>query len=193
MAGKKQTICIACEQENQAGSRFCSLCGLPLPVQEWSTRASGTICSSCQSLNTEGSFFCYQCGNYFSPADDKSTGNGSKQKEIPSAQAALKARLIMPGRPDIALDGSPVFIERSSFDPTLPHDILMSISRQHLLITYDNGRYYVQDHGRDGTGSTNRTQLNGVDIYHKGRKPLKDGDRIELAHLPELTLTFKIS
>jgi pSer/pThr/pTyr-binding forkhead associated (FHA) protein len=98
---------------------------------------------------------------------------------------------MVPGRSDILLNGSPVFIDRSSFDPTLPHDILMSISRQHALVTYDGGKYYVQDHGRDGSGSTNHTKLNGTDIYRKGRQQLKDGDRLELAHQAELTLTFK--
>ena len=104
-----------------------------------------------------------------------------------------KARIIIPGKPDIMLSGAPTFVERGSFDQTLPQDILMSISRQHVLITYDDGVYYIQDFGRDGTGSTNHTRLNGADIHHKGRQPLKDGDRIELAHQSELTLTFRLT
>jgi len=90
------------------------------------------------------------------------------------------------------LTGIPVFIERSDFDSTLPHDILMSISRQHILITYSRGKYYVKDHGREGKGSTNHTKLNGVDIYNKGNKALKDGDTIELAGQSELTMTFRL-
>ena len=108
-------------------------------------------------------------------------------------QLASKARVIIPGRPEVFLTGAPTFIERGSFDPTLPQDILMSISRQHILITWENGIYYVQDFGRDGTGSTNHTKLNDADIHHKGRQHLKDGDRIELARQPELTLTFKMT
>jgi pSer/pThr/pTyr-binding forkhead associated (FHA) protein len=90
------------------------------------------------------------------------------------------------------LDGTPVFIERSDFDSTVPHDLLMCISRQHVLITCNKGKYYVMDYGRDGKGSTNHTRLNGVDIYNKKRKALKDDDRIELANQPELTMTFKL-
>jgi pSer/pThr/pTyr-binding forkhead associated (FHA) protein len=68
----------------------------------------------------------------------------------------------------------------------------MAVSRQHVLVTYDRGRYYIEDYGRDGKGSTNHTKLNGVDIYHKKRKALKDGDKIELAGQPELTMTVSL-
>lgn len=183
--------CIACEQENPTGSKFCSLCGLPLFLQGSNAPASGTICSTCQSLNTAGSFFCYRCGDYFYAYDEKASGNGARLADPAPPPAAAKARIIIPGRPDIPLNDNPTFVERSSFDPTLPHDVLMSISRQHVLITWDKGTYYVQDYGRDGTGSTNHSKLNGTDIYRKGRQPLKDGDRIELAQQSELTLTFK--
>lgn len=90
------------------------------------------------------------------------------------------------------LTGDPVFIERADFDSTLPYDVLMAISRQHILITYSRGRYYIQDYGAEGKGSTNHTKLNGIDIYGKKRKALKDGDKIELAGQPELTMTFRL-
>ena len=105
---------------------------------------------------------------------------------------APKAKVIMPGGAEIILTGIPVFIERSDFDSTLPHDLLMNISRQHVLITYNKSKYYVQDYGRDGKGSTNHTKLNGTDIYKKKKKALKDGDQIELAGQPELTMTFML-
>jgi hypothetical protein len=184
--------CISCEQENARGSKFCSLCGLPLPEDIPKTPATGTICSACQCPNIEGSFFCYNCGNYFAEIAEKPSGNGAKKPEPNETQAAVKARIVMPGKPDIMLTGVPTFIERGSFDQTLPQDVLMSISRQHILITYEVGIYYVQDFGRDGTGSTNHTRLNSADIHHKGRQPLKNGDRIELAHQSELALTFRL-
>lgn len=184
--------CTSCEQENAQGSKFCSLCGLPLPAETPSSATAGTICSACQYLNAEGSFFCYYCGNYFSNAPAKAPGDGSKQPEPAETQVTIKAKVIIPGRPEILLSEAPAFIERNSFDPTLPQDVLMSISRQHVLISYDNGVYYIQDFGRDGKGSTNHTRLNGVDIHHKGKQPLKDGDSIELARQSELALTFKL-
>lgn len=184
--------CKSCEQENVQGSKFCSLCGLPLPPDAPAGPDAGTICSACQHINVADSFFCYYCGNYFWETAEKTLGNGGKQAEPVEAKPAVKAKVVIPGRPEILLSGTPTFIERSSFDQTLPHDILMSISRQHILITYENGTYYVQDFGRDGTGSTNHTRLNDTDIYHKGRQPLKDSDRIELARQSELTLTFNL-
>jgi hypothetical protein len=185
--------CLSCEQENAKGSKFCSLCGLPLPADISNAPATGTICSACQCPNIEGSFFCYNCGNYFADTAGKPSGNGAKNPAASETSVAVKGRIVIPGKPDIILTGSPTFIERGSFDQTLPQDVLMSISRQHILITHENGVYYVQDFGRDGTGSTNHTRLNGADINHKGRQPLKDGDRIELAHQSELALTFRLT
>jgi len=103
-----------------------------------------------------------------------------------------KAKVIMPGGAELTLTGAPVFIERSDFDSKLPHDILMRISRQHVLITYGRGKYYLKDYGHDGKGSTNHTKLNGVDIYDKRKKALKDGDEIVLAGQPKLTMTFRL-
>ena len=184
--------CTSCEQENVQGSKFCSLCGLPLPGETSSAPVAGTICPACQYLNIEGSFFCYYCGNYFSNTPAKVPVDGSNQPGPAETQVSAKAKVIIPGRPEMLLSEAATFIERNSFDPTLPQDVLMSISRQHVLISCDNGVYYVQDYGRDGKGSTNHTRLNGVDIHHKGKQPLKDGDRIELARQSELALTFKL-
>jgi len=100
--------------------------------------------------------------------------------------------VIMPGGAEIILTGIPTFIERNDFDSSLPHELLMSISRQHILITYGRGKYYLKDYGSEGKGSTNHTKLNGIDIYNKSKKALKDGDKIELAGQPELTLTFRL-
>jgi len=97
----------------------------------------------------------------------------------------------MPGGDEITLTAEPVFIERSDFDGTLPPELLMKVSRQHVLITFNNGKYYIKDYGRDGTGSTNHTRLNGIDIHGKRKKALMDGDQIELAGQKELTLIFK--
>jgi hypothetical protein len=152
------------------------------------------VCSRCGGVNSAGRFFCYTCGNYFAGAENDNGINGSvKQEQAGTLLSAPKAKVLMPGGAEILLSGTPTFIERSNFDGTLPRDILMSISRQHLLITCDNGTYYIQDYGREGRGSTNHTKLNNVDIHNKGRQALKDGDRIELSLQPELMLTFKLT
>lgn len=185
--------CLSCEHENSSSSKFCSLCGLPLPPEKPTDPSSGIICSVCQHINLADSYFCYYCGHYFLEMSEQPPADNDKQSDYTEKEPPLKARILIPGRPDLVLSGEPIFIERSSFDQTLPHDVLMSISRQHILITFDRGTYYVQDFGREGKGSTNHTRLNDADIYQKGRQPLQDGDRIELARQSELALTFKLT
>ena len=165
---------------------------MSLSVPEQYGREVKIVCPRCQSINNAGSFFCYTCGKYFADVEETKTGRKSKRKSGTPAASAPRAKVIMPGGAEITLTGAPVFIERSDFDSTLPHDILMAISRQHVLISYDRGKYYLEDYGRDGKGSTNHTKINGVDIYRKRRKALKDGDKIELAGQPELTMTVSL-
>jgi hypothetical protein len=151
------------------------------------------VCPACQGLNGAGSFFCYSCGNYL--AEEKAcAGSETVMEEAaePAAQGTA-ARMVMPGGEEIALIDNQRFIQRSDFEGKLPQDALMSISRQHLLVTRENGAYFIQDHGRDGTGSTNHTRVNNIDIHHKGRQALKDGDRIELARQQGATLIFRLS
>jgi hypothetical protein len=151
------------------------------------------VCPRCGKANDVGRFFCYTCGKYFVDSQEVKTGwSPPKPGRKASSNHRPGAKVIMPGGIEIMLADAPVFIERTDFDSTMPHDLLMCISRQHLLITQSKGKYYVQDYGKDGKGSTNHTRVNGVDIFNKKKKLLKDGDRIELAGQPELTLTFKL-
>ncbi|MDD5312634.1 MAG: FHA domain-containing protein [Dehalococcoidia bacterium] len=189
--GKKPQVT---EQQQAAEELLSQVCQPPSAPSQPAVPEGKTICPRCRALSDADSFFCYACGKYFAEAEEIKPAEGAKkQRPDKTAQAAPRARITMPGGSEIVLSGAPTFIERSDFDGALPQDVLMSISRQHLLITCDSRTYYVQDYGRDGTGSTNHTRLNSVDIYHKGRQPLKDGDQIELSSQPELTLTFRLS
>lgn len=193
MVKRPKTICRACETENDPDDRVCQRCGLPLADTEPDGGEGKIICPRCQSTNSADSFFCYTCGKYFADIEDAKTGRGSKKRgRSKAARPAPKAKVIMPGGAELTLTGAPVFIERSDFDSKLTHDILMRISRQHILITYGRGKYYLKDYGRDGKGSTNHTKLNGIDVYDKGNKALKDDDKIELAGQPKLTMIFKL-
>jgi hypothetical protein len=193
MVKRPKLLCRACETENDPDDDVCQRCGLSLAATEPDSRDGKIICPRCQSTNNAGSFFCYTCGKYFADIEEAKTGRGSnKRRRSAAVRTAPKAKVIMPEGAEIVLTGVPVFIERSDFDSTLPYDMLMRISRQHILITYGRGKYYLKDYGRDGKGSTNHTKLNGVDIYDKGKKALKDGDKIELAGQPEITMTFRL-
>ncbi len=186
-----EKLCPACETRNDPTDSVCRRCGLPLNGSRQPETPS-VICPRCQGSNEVGSFFCYNCGKYFADTDDSRSGRRQAKPGRGKTRPASNALMMMPGGSQVFLTGQPVFIERGDFDNTLPHDILMSVSRQHVLIIYERGKYYVRDYGRDGKGSTNHTKLNGVDIYGKGKKLLRDGDKIELAGMPELTMTFRM-
>lgn len=151
------------------------------------------ICPACHGLNGAGSFFCYGCGNYLAAEQEPVVNGTAVEAIIGVVPQGGAAKMLLPEGEEIVITGNPQFIQRSNFDGILPQDALMSVSRQHALVTCEDGAYYVQDHGRDGTGSTNHTRVNNVDIHHKGRHPLRDGDRIELARQPGATLIFKLS
>lgn len=193
MAKRAKVLCPACGTESFPEEGACQKCGLSLPLLEPDSSEYTIVCPRCQHINNTGSFFCYSCGKYFADIEKSKKGWGSgKRKRSAPSNPALKAKVVMPGGAEILLTGIPVFIERSDFDSTLSHDLLMNISRQHVLITYGKGKYFVQDYGHDGKGSTNHTRLNGSDIYKKRKKALKDGDEIELAGQQELTMMFKL-
>jgi len=193
MVKRPKIVCRACQTDNSPDDSVCQRCGLSLIAPEQDGHEDKTTCPRCQNMNNAGSFFCYTCGKYFADIEKAKTDRKSnKLRGSAAVRTAPKAKVIMPGGAEIVLTGAPVFIERSDFNKTLSNDILMRISRQHILITYDRGKYYLKDYGRDGKGSTNHTKLNGVDIYNKRKKALKDGDKIELADQPELTMTFTL-
>jgi hypothetical protein len=192
MVKRAKVLCQACHTKNDPDEKVCRRCGLSLAAIVPDKSELKLICPRCQHTNNAGSFFCYTCGKYFADIEEAKTGQRSiKQKRGALLSPAPKAKVIMPGGAEITLTGAPVFIERSDFNSTLPQDVLMRISRQHILITYSRGKYYLKDYGRDGKGSTNHTKLNGIDIYNKRNKALKDGDKIELAGQPELTMIFR--
>jgi len=189
MTKRAKVVCPACNTRNEPEEKVCRRCGLPLATIAQDEPERKIVCPRCLSTNDAASFFCYTCGKYFPDLEPKKAG---RTKRGASRSSAPKARIIMPGGSEITLTGEPVFIERSDFNGSISQDILMKVSRQHILITYDRGKYYLKDYGRDGKGSTNHTRINGTDIHDKTRKALKDGDKIELAGQPELTLTFKM-
>jgi hypothetical protein len=194
MTKRDKVLCPACRTKNEPDEKVCHRCGLSLAAIRPDEPEHKIICPRCRSANNAASFFCYTCGKYFADVEPARTARRSvRHKRGTSGSSAPKARVIMPGGTEITLTGQPAFIERSDLNSTLSKELLMRVSRQHILITYGNDKYYVKDYGRDGTGSTNHTRLNGIDIHGKRKKPLKDGDKIELANQPELTLIFRLT
>ena len=102
-----------------------------------------------------------------------------------SVTEAPPARLVMPDGSEMLLAGNSRTLGRPDFEKLLPGDRASFISRNHINIWYEDGKYYIEDRG-----STNGTRVNGSEIRGSGRQALVDGDVIELAD--KLSITFKI-
>lgn len=123
------------------------------------------------------------------------TGYFTSATTIPATQPAtltpmttiveigLPAKFVSSAGITMPVAGRP--LGRKDFRPLMSPDKTDTISRQHILVTYENGLYYIQD-----LGSTNGTTLNGSQIKGSGKHTIENGDSVELAH--SLNLTFKV-
>ena len=103
-----------------------------------------------------------------------------------------KAELVLPER-TIELTSDQNAFGRSDFENDLSNEKLGYISskdgeRNHFMITKQDHTFYIQD-----DFSTNGTKLNDIEIKNRGKKELKNGDKITLAGINNFTITFKIS
>lgn len=94
------------------------------------------------------------------------------------------AKLTMPDGNEILLAGNAKSFGRHDFEKFMPAEHITYISRQHVNLWCEDGKYYVEDRS-----STNGTRINNMDIKGTGRHQLTDGDAIELAG--KLSITFK--
>ncbi len=94
------------------------------------------------------------------------------------------AKLVTSGGEQVDLGGKLGALGRNDFQSLLKPDKAELVSRQHILLDYDNGHYYIEDQR-----STNGTRLNGSAIKGTGRHMLNEGDTIELGNA--LTVTFR--
>jgi len=106
-------------------------------------------------------------------------GSSTSVAEVPPA------KLVMPDGSEMLLAGNNRTFGRQDFEKLLPGDRVSFISRQHINVWYEDGKYYIEDRG-----STNGTRVNGSEIRGNGRQSLVDGDVVELAD--KLSITFKI-
>jgi len=102
-----------------------------------------------------------------------------------SVTEAPPAKLVMPDGSEMLMAGNTRTFGRPDFEKLLPGDRASFISRQHINVWYEDGKYYIEDRG-----STNGTRINGSEIRGSGRQALVDGDVVELAN--KLSITFKV-
>lgn len=104
----------------------------------------------------------------------------------PAAQrdnCLIGAKLTLPDNSEILLTESAKMIGRNDFGKVVSTEDLNYISRSHLLIQSDNGKYFVED-----LNSTNGTKANGIEI-NGSKKELDSGDRIQIADKVEITFS----
>jgi pSer/pThr/pTyr-binding forkhead associated (FHA) protein len=135
----------------------------------------------CGRINPAVNAFCYYCG---APL-------GDWQRTAPEPHAAptappVGARLILPDNREISLASQARWIGRDDLNGIVSENSVEYISRRQLVITLENGRYYVEDQD-----SANGTRLNGTEIKGKGKYELNNGDLIEVAEV--MTLIFRVA
>jgi len=122
-----------------------------------------------------------QAGHATQTADTNAVDTQPATTPVAEASAA---KLTLPGGNDILLAGNARSFGRRDFEEFMPASQVSYISRQHINIWSENGKYYIEDRS-----STNGTRVNGMDIKRTGRHELADGDVIELAG--KLSLNFQ--
>jgi hypothetical protein len=98
-------------------------------------------------------------------------------------EAGLPAKFVSPGGTTMPVTGRP--LGRKDFQALISPEKADLISRKHILVTYENSQYYIED-----LNSTNGTKLNGSEIRGTGKHPIASGDTVELSGA--FNLTFKV-
>jgi len=109
---------------------------------------------------------------------------GTIMVRAPTGETMTLSAILQAGTRNIPITRLPQEFGRADFVDVAPREVINAISRRHFMIGYDyaQGTFYIQD-----LGSTNGTYVNGVDIRGKGLVPLKNGDRINVAGVLDLT------
>ena len=107
----------------------------------------------------------------------------TKIPDTTSVEVGLPAKFESATGTTMPITGKP--LGRKDFQVLMPPEKAELISRQHILVTHENGQYQIED-----LNSTNGTKLNGSEISGSGKHIITNGDTVELANA--LNLTFKV-
>lgn len=99
-----------------------------------------------------------------------------------------RVQVIFPDRTALIVDHSLV-LGRDNFKGVIEEEHIDLISKKHLQIFAEGNFFFVED-GNLGQPSANGTKLNGKEISGFGKQPLRDGDRISVADVVELSIKF---
>ena len=112
-----------------------------------------------------------------------STQSATSSPVTTPVEAGLPAKFMSPGGTTMPVTGKP--LGRKDFQALISPEKADLISRKHVLVTYENSQYQIED-----LNSTNGTRLNGSEIRGTGKHSIESGDTVELAGA--LNLTFKV-
>lgn len=135
----------------------------------------------CGRINPTVNAFCYYCGALL-----RQPAKVTTQPAISPPTSPTRPRLRLNDNSEIYLTEETKWLGRDDLSGIVPERDLRYTSRQHLIIGFENGKYYIEDQN-----STNGTRLNGVQIRGKGKYRLHHGDQIQLADA--VTFTFEVS
>ncbi|MBU7048562.1 MAG: zinc ribbon domain-containing protein [Theionarchaea archaeon] len=193
--------CSYCGEENAEGEQFCSNCGMKLSDVSEPSPPSGGVpaeskvrCSNCGFMNSQGVSVCQNCNQPLAagsepvpgmcphcgfdknPSTAKFCMNCGNQIPVEVAPQQPAAKLVLPSMREIILSEPETNIGRGDFLQEISPEETKYLSREHLTILYEDGKYYILDEK-----STNGTKLNGLGITGQGKKELNDNDTIVLA------------
>jgi hypothetical protein len=103
------------------------------------------------------------------------TSPGTIPQSSQPVAAVTTAKLLMPDSTEVILSQGIRSMGRHDFERFVPPDKADYISREHFVIGFASGNYYIQD-----AGSGNGTKLNGREIKGTGSNWLSDGDQINV-------------
>ncbi len=155
-----------CGAQNPEGSRFCSICGGGLEVDDLGRALAigiERICPRCSRLYEGDSSFCEVCGIELGEAKDL----------IPKGAILRDAET---GNEVSFAQGDERVLGRRDFLEWLPAEKRDYISRKHFKFFWKGRRIYLEH-----ISATNPTKVNGRPIPKGGSCELKKGDRIDLA------------
>ena len=97
---------------------------------------------------------------------------------------SIDARIVLPDNSEIQITEKTRPVGRNDFIKYVSSEVLKFLSREHILIEFEEGKYHIVD-----TDSSNGTKVNGILLKSGEKYELKDGDCIILGEV--LTLVFR--
>src|SRR4030042_5240277 len=97
---------------------------------------------------------------------------------------SIDARIVLPDNSEIQITEKTRSLGRNDFLKYVSSEVLKFLSREHILIEFEEGKYHIVD-----TDSSNGTKVNGILLQSGERYEIKNGDCIILGEV--LTLVFR--